>query len=338
MAHEVETMAFANATPWHGLGKQVSDLMTPDQMLVAAGLDWTVSKRPLYTIDNPNVWNVVDPTGESNFMPVPKQYALVRDSDNTILGNCGESYTPFQNHEVMRFFKKFTEAGNMKMETAGSLKLGKDIWGLAKIKEGFTLTGGDEIRGYLLVNNSHDAGKAMQIMFTPIRVVCNNTLTMALSQKGQRFRVLHLQMFDDEIIRAAEEAMGLSSQRLEEFSEAANFLASKRATPDQIEYYIADLFQPHTLVERAKSPDLLPPLRDEFKRTAQKVLAAIDLSPGASMVSAKGTWWGALNAVTYVMDHELRSQDTGNALYSSWFGSAASKKRDALAKALEYAK
>jgi phage/plasmid-like protein (TIGR03299 family) len=337
--HLVETMAYANEVPWHGLGTQVSSDMSPEEMLVAAQIDWTVSKRPAYTIDRPNCWNIVDPTGEANFIRAPEQHFLVRDSDNKVLSNCGENYVPFQNAEVMDFFKKFTDAGHMTMETAGSLKDGRDIWGLAKIAKGFKLAGGDDIEGYLLLNNSHQVGKAMTIMFTPIRVVCNNTLTQALGQAGNRFRVLHLQMFDEEIHRAAEEALGISGNQMQAFQEQSEFLAGKKFKTESLENYIAELFQPQLLVERGKSndPSKLPPLRDEFKRTADLVRHAVDLSPGATLSSAKGTWWGALNAVTYVVDHQKRSHEQGNALHSAWFGSGAMTKRKALSKALEYA-
>ena len=340
MSHQVETMAYANQVPWHGLGNAVDSTMTPQEMLVAAEIDWTVSKRPAYTVDKPDCWNIVDPTGEASFIRAPDQHFLVRDSDNKVLSNCGESYVPFQNAEVMSFFKKFTEAGNMTMETAGSLKGGKDVWGLAKIAKGFKLAGGDEVEGYLLLNNSHQVGKAMTIMFTPIRVVCNNTLTMALGQQGNKFRVLHLQMFDEEIQRAAEEALGLSGNQMQAFQEQSQFLAKKKAKGDQLDNFIAELFQPNALIERGKAADIskLPPLRDEFKRTAQMVRDAVDLSPGAGLESAKGTWWGALNAVTYIVDHQKRSHEQGNALHSAWFGSGASTKRQALTKALEYAK
>ena len=339
MAHLVETMAYAGEVPWHGLGTQVDANMTPQQMLEAAQLDWTVSKRPAYTVDKPDCWNIIDPTGEANFIRAPESYFLVRDSDNKVLSPCGEGYVPFQNAEVMNFFKKFTDAGHMTMETAGSLKEGKDVWGLAKLTDKFSLGGDDEVKGYRLLNNSHQVGKAMTIMFTPIRVVCNNTLTMALSHEGNRFRVLHLQMFDEEIQRAAEEALGISGQQMRQFKEQSEFLSGKRAKQFDLDNFIAELFQPNLLIERAKAsnPDALPPLRDEFKRTAELVKEAVETSPGASMSSAKGTWWGALNAVTYVVDHQKKSMAEGNALHSAWFGSGANTKRKALTKALEYA-
>ena len=341
MAHNIETMAYAGEVPWHGLGKAVDSNMTPAQMLEAAGLDWSVSKRPAYTVDKPNTWNIIDPTGEASFIRAPEDYFLVRDSDNKILSKCGEGYVPFQNHEVMDFFKRFTEAGDMTMETAGSLKEGRNIWGLAKLTDQFRLAGDDEVKRYLLLNNSHQVGKAMTIMFTPIRVVCNNTLTQALNMEGNRFRVLHLQMFDEEIIKAAEEALGISGKQMNYFKEQAEFLASKSYKQVDVENYVAELFQPQLLIDRGKAERALGleplSLRDEFKNTAELVYEAIETSPGSDMRSAKGTWWGALNGVTYVMDHQKRSHAEGNALHSAWFGSGAKTKNTALTKALSYA-
>lgn len=345
MAHLVETMAYANEVPWHGLGKKVHPNMTPTEMLVEAGLDWTVSKRPAYFPDKANCWNLNDPRGEAGLVHASDSFFIVRDSDNSVLSPAGTGYQPFQNEEVMTFFKKFTEAGHMRMETAGSLKRGKEIWGLAKIEKGFTLAGGDPVEGYLLLNNSHVVGKAMNIMFTPIRVVCNNTLTMALGDTTatNRYRVMHLQMFSEDIMRAAEEALGISTGQMERFQEQAEFLSNKRYDIINVDNFIAELFQPKTLLERGKAVTAniandLPPLRDEFNRTATMVADALETSPGADLKTAKGTWWGALNAVTYVVDHKSRSMEEGNALHSAWFGGGANTKRKALEKALEYAR
>lgn len=341
MAHEIETMAYAGEVPWHGLGTQVSNTMSPEEMLVAAGLDWTVSKRPAYFAAEAFVPNLYAPELTSNMVHVEDNFFVVRDTDNKVLSHAGTGYNPFQNRDVMSFFKRFTDAGDMLMETAGSLKEGQEIWGLAKLKDGFTLAGGDEVKGYLLLNNSHRVGKAMNIMVTPIRVVCNNTLTLALQNQTNKFRVLHLQMFDEEIMLAAEEALGLSKTQMTQFKEASEYLASKKADIFSMDNYIAELFQPQTLVERAKLQGKvandLPPLRDEFKRTALAVADAYESSPGSTLASAKGTWWGALNAVTYVVDHPKRSGVEGNALYSAWFGNGANVKRKAMEKAIEYA-
>ena len=107
MSHEVETMAYANETPWHGLGTPVADNLTPAQMLEAAGLNWQVKKKALVVDELDHV--------------LSSHYALVRDTDSKILGVCGSDYNPTQNQEVFEFFDKFCKAGDMKMETAGSL-------------------------------------------------------------------------------------------------------------------------------------------------------------------------------------------------------------------------
>ena len=335
MVAAVETMAYAGEVPWHGLGVRVEDTMAPEEMLEVAGLNWTVSKRPAYTIDSPQ-WSE-----NVGLLNAGGHYFIVRDSDNSVLSACGEDYVPFQNADTFKFFKKFVSNGDMKMETAGSLKDGQDIWGLAKLESKFELSGRDTVEGYLLINSPHVSGKALTIMFTPIRVVCANTMAIALDSGGKRFRVLHLQTFDDEIMKAAEEALGISETKMAEFQEQATFLSEKRAKPIDIQKFIAELFQPNLLIERGKmkvANDV--PLVDEFNRTAEQVHDAITISPGANLKSAKGTWWGALNGVTYVMDHTKRESERvkGGALYSSWLGPNAAIKRRALDLATNYAK
>ena len=254
MAHMVETMAYAGQVPWHGLGNKVDGNLTPEEMLIAAKLDWTVSKRPFYFADKPNTWDLNDPRGEAKMLRAEKHYAIVRDTDNRILSHCGEAFVPFQNTETMSFFKKFTEAGHMAMDTAGSLSDGERIWGLAKIKKGFKLAGGDEIEGYLLMANSHKVGSAMTIMFTPIRVVCNNTITLALNQEGitGKFRVLHLQMFDQEIIQSAEQAMGISGEQMKVFQEQSEFLATKEPSKTKLIITLLKCYSPSFLLKGQK--------------------------------------------------------------------------------------
>ena len=331
MAHQVETMAYAGEVPWHGLGVKVIDDLTPDQMLKKAGLDWTVSTRPMYFKN----------TNKPEYTEIPKRRVLVRDSDETILSTVGDGWKPLQNSEAFDFFNEFVIAGDMKMDTAGSLDDGRMVWGLAKLKDGFTVSKGDDVEGYLLFSNPHKYACSIEVRFTPVRVVCNNTITLALNQEGMtgKFRVLHLQMFDEEIMRSAEQALGISGEQMKQFNEQAEFLASKKATEQKVNTFIAELFQKNLLVERAKhnNPKELPPLSDEFAKNATAVKEAIETSPGSNLASSKGTWWGALNGVTYVMDHAKKAKTRDHALTSAWFGSSAVTKRTALKKALEYA-
>lgn len=318
----VETMAYAGDVPWHGLGVPVSDDLTPDQILIAAGLDWEVEKLPLAAIRSEGV------------LPVPSMHALVRKSDDLVLGVCGPEYTPFQNREVFTFFDKFVKGGKMKMETAGSLLEGKQVWALANINKGaFTLPGKDAIEGYLLLSHPHIWGKAAIFKFTPIRVVCNNTLTYALSHQGHAFHVPHIQAFDEEIMVNVEEALGISTEIMSEFKEKAEFLAKTKATDQDVDRYIATLYQPE-LIREAANDDVI---FENFKRNAYLVRDAVQTSPGNDLKSAKGTWWGAFNGVTYCIDHEFgRERDA--ALNNAWFGQNAKKKQLALDTAIEFAK
>ena len=341
MAHNVETMAWVNDVPWHGLGVKVDSNLTPLQMQEAAQLDWTVSKRPSYTIDAPE-WSE-----DVGIMQTPNTFHIVRDSDNTVLSHCGRDYIPIQNEDVFKFFKRFTEAGHMTMETAGSLKNGGEIWGLAKISEDFELAGDDLIKGYLLINQPHIVGKSMTIKLTPIRVVCNNTLTMALQDSGTAsFRMPHVREFGTDVIQAAEEALGLSAQAMTEFRTNSTLLSKAKAKHSDVLDYVAEIYQPHMIAEyrneqllreSGKAIGEQAPLIERLNKFPSLVVDALEQSPGANLKSARGTWWGALNAVTYVEDHLRESQIEGNALHSAWFGAAANRKSKALSLALQRA-
>lgn len=323
MAHLVESMAYANQTPWHGLGNQVSDALTPQEMITAAGLDWTVSRRSIFTTQTAGDLQASEGTLKTNEWGL-----LVRDSDNRILGPCGKSYIPLQNHDVFTFFDKFVKAGHMKMETAGSLDGGRQVWGLAALNKGFELPGGDEVNGYLLLNQPHVWGKSLTIMFTPIRVVCNNTLTMALQSDAKRFTMPHVRDFGQDVIEKAELALGLGTHYLDSFKLTSELLARVSYEEKQVTQYLAKLFSPALAAEGG---DIT---RDQLSRTADEVYNCIHTQPGANM--SEGSWWSALNAVTFYVDHRAgRNRDS--ALNSAWFGPRAALKRKALDLAVEYA-
>tara|TARA_R110002110_G_scaffold415227_2_gene648811 strand:+ start:480 stop:1508 length:1029 start_codon:yes stop_codon:yes gene_type:complete len=339
MAAAVETMAYAGEVPWHGLGVKVDPNLTPREMLIAADLDWTVSKRHLFTHAKPDI------NASNDVIAVPDYYVLTRDSDNKTFGPCGKRFIPTQNADAFEFFKKFTDAGDMAMETAGSLKGGEQVWGLANVSKDFVLPGDDRVLGYLLVSVSHKWGKSNEIKFTPIRVVCNNTLTLALSDKSHGgFKMPHVRALDSEVFVSAEQALGLAGDRMEEFKQSAEFLSSKKFKKDTVVNYIADLFQPELLKAQEEIENMTEvraianrqSMVDEFKRIPSLVHQAIEEQPGARLKSSNGTWWGAMNAVTFVVDHKW-GHDRDASLHNAWFGGRASLKQKAMNKAIEYA-
>ena len=311
MAHNVETMAYAGEVPWHGLGTKVIDDLTPDQMLTKAGLDWTVSSQPMYYRD-----------AENNEIEIPKRKVLVRDSDQTILSTIGDGWKPLQNSEAFEFFNEFVMAGDMKMHTAGSLSNGRMVWGLAKLKDGFTVTNGDDVEGYLLFSNPHKYATSIEVRFTPIRVVCNNTLTYALSSNiDTAARMNHRQVFDADSVK---ETLGLATDFMQDYADVSRFLSSKNYTKDSIVDYYNQVFPIAGANKRSK----------DMSRNAEAALETVNTQPGAKL--SEGSWWSAFNSVTYLIDHELGvSQDTR--LQSAWFGKGRQKKVSALAKAKQFA-
>ena len=192
MAHEVEMingvaqMAYAGETPWHGLGAQVSNELSPAQMMEKAGLNWEVKKKSL-----------AYETTSGDSIVVPGKQALVRSSDEKLLDIVGDDWNPVQNAEAFEFFSEYVLAGDMEMNTAGSLKGGKNVFALAKVKESFTILGDDQVDSYLLFSNPHQYGKCIDVRFTPIRVVCNNTLTMSLNESSRNsVKMNHRSVFD----------------------------------------------------------------------------------------------------------------------------------------------
>ena len=317
MAHELEikadgkaSMAFAGEVPWHGLGKEVPPDLTSEQMLKAAGLDWEVRKVPAYA--------------DINGRKVPvHQSALVRSSDDRVLDVVSNDWNPVQNSEAFGFFHEFVMAGDMEMNTAGSLRGGQVVWGLAKVKDSFEPVKGDRIDAYLLFTNFHRFGFATDVRFTPIRVVCNNTLTLSLSSQAERMvKISHRTKFNPD---EAKEMLGIAHGKMNEYKEMAEFLGTKRPGAEAIIDYFKTVW---------------PVAGKDSKKTISKNAATgIGLfgdgnTPGSEF--APGSFWQLFNTVTYMTDHTLsRTQDSR--LYYAWYGYNKSLKVEALKTAVKMA-
>ena len=319
MAHMLEmnqdgkaNMAYVQKTaadiPWHTLGTPVSEYITPEEIQKAAGLDWTVKKIPAYAIIDDKKIDV----GRS---------ALIRESDNSILDIVSNDWNPVQNSQAFEFFNEFVAAGDMTMETAGSLKGGTIVWGLAKIKESFELFGGDRVDSYLLFSNFHRYGFSTDVRFTPIRVVCNNTLTLSLSSDVERMvKISHRREFKPDNVKSM---LGIASQKLAKYKEMASFLGSKKAKNEDVIEYFTRIF-PVTSTSSKK----------EMSKAARIVYDGVITQPGAEY--AEGSWWSKYNSITHYTDH-THGRNADNRLQSSWYGTNRTLKTKALELALEYA-
>ena len=319
MAHELEIvngvaqMAYAGETPWHGLGAQVSNDLTPVQMMDKAGLNWSVDKENLVTVSG---------------KPIAGKQALIRSTDGKVLDVVGDDWNPVQNEEAFQFFSEYVLAGDMEMNTAGSLKGGRNVWALAKVKESFTILGEDQVDSYLLFSNPHQYGKAIDVRFTPIRVVCNNTLTMSLNSTSKnQVKLNHRSVFDADTVKTT---LGIAHEKFGKYKEMAEFLASKKFSVDSLIQYYNDVF-PHTY-NKDKGTSITK--ADDLTKTAKAAMEVLHTQPGANL--GEGTWWQAFNSVTYLTDHKMgRSADTR--MESAWFGINQARKVKAANLAVEYA-
>lgn len=310
MAHMVETMAYAGEVPWHGLGNSVPSDLSPAQMLEAAGLNWQVNKIPAFFEVN----GVRKGTGRS---------VLVRSTDNRVLDVVTDDWYPMQNADAFEFFHEYCAAGDMQMHTAGSLRKGQIVWCLAKINESFELFGGDQVDSFLLFTNPHKFGQSIDVRFTPIRVVCNNTLTVSLNMSSDRMiKANHRSEFDPAYVK---EQLGIATTKLQKYKEMAEFLGSKRYNDSTLKEYFNRIFPSLTKKNDEES---------ELSRNARLALSTVESQPGAGF--AEGSWWQAFNAVTYLTDHKI-GRTVDSRLTSAWYGPNKGLKVKALETAIEYA-
>lgn len=310
MSHAIEivdgvaSMAYAGEVPWHGLGQRVPDEVTIDEMITQAGLDWKVSKQAMRTSGN---------------VTVPGHKALVRMSDNTVLDVVGDKqWEPVQNREAFEFFSPFLDNKSMTLHTAGSLLGGTKVWCLARVQSDFELFNGDKVEGFLLFTNFHQYGKSTDIRFTPVRVVCNNTISMALGMGAKhQVKISHKRKFD---AAEAQAMLGVVHDQMMTYKELVQFLGNRRCSHDDLKRYLAAAF-PQTGVKAGEKFDPLKsdvvPAAEQMSRNARIAEQIIDTQPGAEF--AQGTFWQAYNAVTFMTNHQVGHNDQSR-LDSAWYG------------------
>ena len=312
---QIETMAYAGQSPWGDIGTQVSNDLSPQQIMEKADLNWSVDKVKTYA----------DYQGEK--IPTGLE-ALVRSSDNKILTQVGKNWEPCQNETAFEFFNEYCLEGGMDMESAGSLKGGKMVWALAKIKESFDVVKGDQVDSYLLFSNPHEYGKSIDVRFTPIRVTCMNTLAMAIKGSAVNgMKVNHRKAFDPQVVK---ETMGIAHEKFEQYKEVAKFLSKKRFDSQSLIQYYNEVF-PRTYKGK---DEVIVSAYDDLTTNGQKAFDVLQSQPGANF--AQGSWWQALNSVTYLTDHVM-GREADSRMTSSWFGANANRKVVAVSKAIEFA-
>ena len=332
MAHLIETMAYAGQTPWHGLGEHLPEQQPLEVWAEAAGMNWQIQESPVhYAIDNP--LNV------SMFGTFDEQKVLYRSDTNTALSVVSIRYQVVQPMEVLEFYRDLTEQAGFELETAGVLKGGRKFWALAKTGHSTALKGNDVVNGYLLLATSCDGSLATVAMPTTVRVVCNNTLSIAVNNSENAVKVSHRSVFDADAVK---KRLGVAVSHWDQFMYEMKVLSERKVSTKEANAYFETLLTQTTPQSPDNTPSGLRLLKPSTKpiipnERAYKKLQAMygGQGRGAELTAAKNTAWGLLCAVTEFVDHERQARSTENRLDSAWFGNGAQMKQQALEKALQ---
>src|SRR5262245_38783110 len=242
MAHQLEMtngracLFFTGQAPWHGLGQRLRGRPTVREAIAASGLDWEVELVPLVTGD----------AQES----APAR-AVRRGTDRRLLGVVGPAYHALQNRDAFAFFQPFLDAGLASLHTGGSLCDGRKVWLLARIERQPLVVGdGDEVGKFVLLSNSHDGTTSVRVAFTPVRVVCANTLALAHADKAgsNLIRARHTRRLADNL-EALQEVINLADQEFTATAEQYRRLRDRGINQDDLALYVRQVF-------RIESPQL----------------------------------------------------------------------------------
>ena len=314
MAHEIETMAYFGQLPWHGLGTALEegDLYDWQAASKKASLDWSVDLVPLITADT---------------QAQVAHKAVRRSTDNKVLGVVGPRYAPLQNRDAFAWFQPFLDAKEAALHTAGSLRGGSRIWVLAKLnRDPLVIAAGDEIEKFVLLSHGHDGSLAVRAGFTPIRVVCQNTLSMAHgSDASKLIRVKHTKDVLENLA-SIREVMDLANAEFEASAEQYRCLARKSINQADLRRYVKKVFKVEDDQEGST----------RLKNIMEEIVGLAEAGRGNDLPSVRGTMWTAYNGVSEWLTYN-RGRSGDNRLNSLWFGDGANTNRHALEVALDMA-
>lgn len=316
--HLVQSMAYVGATPWHGLGNQLKPKQPIEVWAKQAGMDWQIEES--------EVRFVAGRDGLGSIHAFPDQKVLYRSDTKEPLSVVSNRYHVVQPNEVLSFYKDLTEVGGFELETAGVLKGGKKLWALARTGQSVSLKGRDEVNGYLLLATACDGTLATTAQFTSVRVVCSNTLQIALGESQGVIKVPHRSQFDPQAVKRQ---LGIAISSWDAFMVRMKALSERKAKPETAEAYFRRVL---TYPASITSGNVTATTNDRAIKAVHELFAG--RGKGADMASASGTAWGLLNAVTQYVDHERRARSVDHRQDAAWFGAGANLKQKAWEEAL----
>ncbi|CAG4886474.1 DUF932 domain-containing protein [Paraburkholderia saeva] len=311
--HLVQSMAYVNETPWHGLGNQLAANQPLEVWAQQAGMNWRIEETEVRFVSGS--------AGSSlgSIHAFPEQKVLYRSDTKAPLSVVSSRYQVVQPQSILEFYRDLTEVGGYELETAGVLKDGKKLWALARTGQSVSLKGKDTVNGYLLLATACDGTLATTAQFTSVRVVCNNTLQIALGDSAGCVKVPHRSQFD---AQAVKRQLGIAISSWDGFMARTKALAECRVNDNA-----AEAFFRRVLTYPVSSGQPMPATNDSAIKAVQSLYAGKGM--GATLASASGTAWGMVNAITEFVDHHRRARSNDNRRDSAWFSTGAALKQKA---------
>ena len=235
MPANLESMFYVREVPWHGLGVRVEEALDSKEALTAAGLDWKVGQQPIYTAD------LICPSGKvytSQEQLIPNYKANIRDTDGAVLGVVTDRYKIVQNEEAFAFTDALIGEG-VRYETAGSLQGGRRVWILGKLPDNYIIAG-EKIEPFMVFSNSHDGSAAIKVAMTPIRVVCQNTLNLAMKNARRSWSAKHTGNIQNRLLEA-QETLGLAHKYMETLGKEFDNLSRIKLSDGKVMEFINEL-------------------------------------------------------------------------------------------------
>ena len=318
MSANINSMMYVGEKPWHGLGKRLENAATSAEAIAAAGLSWQVAKKPLFL---------------EGGKEVPKVFATVREDNGSVLGVVGNVYRPLQNKDAFSFFDAVVGVKEAMYHTAGALGDGGCVWILAKLPGLIRVVGDDVTEKYLLLINRHDGLGSVTVMPTAIRVVCKNTIAIALGGHEAKAKIRHTATLGLRVEEVRQQ-LGIINAKFGIFEQAAQRLAAVNLNGRAFENYLKAV---------GVAPTNMGAATTRAKNIMDEVTQLFEQGKGAEMPGARGTAWGAFNAVVEYADYvrSTRGKDADAGLTarakSILFGTGAALKQKAWDEAIKLA-
>lgn len=327
MAHQltvtngVAEMAYAGDTPWHGLGQQVERGAAIEVWAQQAGMEWRIQRSKVrYAFEREQASDA--------FATMDDQHVLFRSDNKSPLGIVSSKFKVVQPIEVLEFFRDLTEGAGFHIETAGTLFEGRRFWALAHIGDECEIVPGDRVGGYLLLCTGADGTLATTGKFTTVRVVCNNTLSMSLSESGKH-TISHKREFNPVEMK---QKLGIAHEEFSAFSGHMKRISDKHVSAQRAERLTFELLKPADFdtQDAEKKHETIERVSDS--KGFRSIIALFEGGgKGSEMDGVKDTAWGWLNAVTEYTDYYVRAQSQDNRFNSAMLGTGSALKDKAVA-------